>query len=149
MLKECRSEFRCRVGCCRQKHTLLHKEPLVNLNGNSNNRKQSRPQNNIPCDGNVNSFPKSSLLGSFLQVLQVYVPDKNDERFKSHALLDSGSDSTLISKTFTDKLNLLEKQHHLNLSNVLNKKAPSFRNLSIFQFVPIFLEKRFQYKTFG
>ena len=40
MLKECQSEFRC-VDGCRQKHPiLLHKEPLDNQNGNSDNRKQ-------------------------------------------------------------------------------------------------------------
>ena len=72
MLKECQSEFRCRVDGCRQKHhTLLHKEPLDNQNGNSDNRKQSPPQNNIPTDGNVNSFSKSNLRGPFLQVLPV------------------------------------------------------------------------------
>ena len=72
MLKECQSEFRCRVDGCRQKHhTLLHKEPLDNQNGNSDNRKQSPPQNNTPTDGNVNSFSKSNLRGPFLQVLPV------------------------------------------------------------------------------
>ena len=35
MLKECQSELRCRVDGCKQKHhTLLHKEPLGNQNGN-------------------------------------------------------------------------------------------------------------------
>ena len=72
MLKECQLEFRCCVDGCRQKHhTLLHKEPLDNQNGNSDNRKQSPPQNNIPTDGNVNSFSKSNLRGPFLQVLPV------------------------------------------------------------------------------
>ena len=71
MLKECQ-EFRCRIDGCRQKHhTLLHKEPLDNQNGNSDNRKQSPPQNNIPTNGNVNSFSKSNLRGPFLQVLQI------------------------------------------------------------------------------
>ena len=124
MLKECQSEFRCRVDGCRQKHhTLLHKEPLDNQNGNSDNRKQSPPQNNIPTDGNVNSFSKSNLCRPFLQVLRVYVTDINGKRLKFNALLDSGSDSTLISKTLADKLKLLGKQHRLNLCNVLNHKS--------------------------
>ena len=106
-----------------KRRTLLHKEPLDNQNGNSDNRKQSPPQYNIPTDGNVNSFSKSILRGPFLQVLPVYVTDKNGKRFKVHALLDSGSYSTLISKTLADKLNLLGKQHHLNLSTVLNHKS--------------------------
>ena len=122
MLKECQSEFRCRVDGCRQKHhTLLHKEPLDNQNGNSDNRKQSPPQNNIPTDGNVNSFSKSNLRGPFLQVLPVYVTDINGKRFKANALLDFGSDSTLISKTLADKLKLLGNRR--NLCNVLNHKS--------------------------
>ena len=109
MLKECQSVFRCHADDCRQKHhTLLHEEPL---------------QNNLSTDGNVNSFSKSNLRGPFLQVLAVYVTDKNVRRFKVNALLDSGSDSTLISKTLVDKLNLPGKQHHLNLPYVLNHKS--------------------------
>ena len=119
MLKECQSEFRCCVDNCRQKHhTLLHKEPLDNQNGNSDDRKQSLSQNNIRTD----SFSKSNLQGLFLQVLPVYVTNKNGKQYKINALLDSGSDSTLISKTLADKLNL-GKQHHLNLCNVLNHKS--------------------------
>ena len=41
MLKECQSEFRCRVDGCRQKHnTLLHTQPLDNQDYNSDKRKQ-------------------------------------------------------------------------------------------------------------
>ena len=124
MLKECQSEFKCRDDGCRQKHhTLLHKEPLDNQSNNSDNRKQSPPQNDIPTDGNVNSFSKSNLRGPFLQVLPVFVTDINGKRFKVNALLDSGSDSTLISKTLADKLKVLGKQHRLNLCNVLNHKS--------------------------
>ena len=41
--------------------TLLHKELLDDQNSNLNNRKQSFPQNQVPTDGNVNSFSKSPL----------------------------------------------------------------------------------------
>ena len=82
MLRECQLEFRCRLDGCRQKHhTLTHKEPLDDQNGNSDNRKQSPTQNNIPTDGNVNSFSKSNLRGPFLHVLPVHVTDKNREKF--------------------------------------------------------------------
>ena len=124
MLKECQSVFRCSVGGCRQNyHILLHKELLDNQNSNSENRKQLPPQNNIPTKGNVNSFSKSTPWGPFLQVLPVYVTDTNGKGFKVNALLDSGSDSMLISWILVNKLNLLGKQHHLNLSNVLNHKS--------------------------
>ena len=77
MLKECRLEFRCRADDCRQKHhTLLHKEPLHNQKGISNNRKQSPSKNKIPNDGNVNLFSESNPGGPLQQVLQVYVTKK-------------------------------------------------------------------------
>ena len=67
MLEECQLEFRCCVNGCRQKHrTLLHKERLDNQDGNSDNRKQSLPQNNIPTNVNVDLFSKPSLQGPFL-----------------------------------------------------------------------------------
>ena len=75
---------------------------LNNQNGNSDNRKQSPPQNNIPTDGNVNLFSKSNLRGPLLQVLPVYVTDKNGKRFKVNVLLDSRSDSTLTSKAIPE-----------------------------------------------
>ena len=122
MLKECQSEFRCRVdGCRRKHHTVLHKEPLDNQNSNSDNRKQSPPQNNIVTDDNVNSFSKLNLGGAFLQILAVYITVINGKKFNVNVLLEPGSDST-ISKTLADKLKLLGKQHHLNLCNVLNHK---------------------------
>ena len=37
-----------------------------------------------------------------------------------------------MSKAFVDKLNLLEKQHHLNLSNVLNHKSTIISKLVSF-----------------
>ena len=46
-----------------------------------------------------------------------------EKKFKVNALLDSGSDSTVISKALVNKLNLLAKQHQLNLSSELNHKS--------------------------
>ena len=87
--------------------TLLHKELSDDQNSNSNNRKQSFPQNHVPTYGNVNSFSKSPLWGSFVQVLHAYCTGK--KTFKNNALLDSGSDSTLASKTLADNQIILEK----------------------------------------
>ena len=58
-----------------------------------------------------------------------------EKRFNVIPLLDSASDSKLISKTLSYKLNILGKQHHLDLSNVLNHKSTlisklQFLNLS-------------------
>ena len=111
MLKECHSWFRCCVDGCGQKHhTLLHNEPLDNQNGNSDNRKLTQSK-------------LKSLRGSFPQVFPVYVTDENGKEFKVNALLVSRSDLTLIGRTLANKLNLLGKQHHLNLSNILNHKS--------------------------
>ena len=55
-----------------------------------------------------------------------------EKRFNVIPLLDSASDSKLISKTLSDKLNILGKQHHLDLSNVLNHKSTLISKLQFF-----------------
>ena len=76
-LKEYQSEFRCRVDGCRQKHhTLLHKEPLDNQNDNSD----------------------YSLQVYIYKFYQLTLEIKMEKRLKTNALLDSRSDTTLISK---------------------------------------------------
>ena len=71
-------------------------------------------------NANLNSISKASIRGPFLQVLVIYVLNKSGKRIKVNALLDSGSDSTLISEELANSLDLKGKEYQLNLSNVLN-----------------------------
>ena len=133
MLRECQLGVRCRVDGRRQKHhTLLIKERLDNQNGNSDNRKQSAPQNNIPTNGNENSFSNSNLRGPFLQVLPVLVRDLNAKKFMVNVVLDSRSDSTSTRKTLADKLQLVGKQNHLNFCYCIKlQKHPYFETFQL------------------
>ena len=69
--------------------------------------------------------------------------------FKVNALLNSGSDSVLISKIFADELKLLGKQHRLNLCNVLNHKSTVISKLDNFSICSDIHPEKVQYKTLG
>ena len=98
VLKECQSNFFCRIESCKKKHhTLLHEETQVNINVSS---------------------AKHNLSVTYLQVLQIYVSN-GDVLMKVNALLDSGSDSSLVIKALSDKLKLEGKSQTLTLSNAV------------------------------
>ena len=82
VLKNCKSDFSYRIdGCSKKHHMLLHNESWVNINVSSN-------------------ISRTNV--TYLQVLPIYV--SNDTRsVKVNALLNSGSDSTLVTKILADK----------------------------------------------
>ena len=53
-----------------------------------------------------------------MQVLPINVL-KRGKNFCGNALLDSGSDSTIISKTLVDKLNICGEERPLTITNVM------------------------------
>ena len=114
MLKDCKSNFFCRTeGCKKRHHTLLHEETQANINVSS---------------------AKHNLSITYLQVLQIYVSNGNVS-MKVNALLDSGSDSTLVTKALADKLKFESKSRILTLSNAVclsTKTISKLVNLHIF-----------------
>ena len=85
VLKNCKSDFSCRIdGCSKKDHTLLHDESRVNINVSSN---------------------VSNAKVTYVQVLPIYASN-GARSVKVNALLDSGSDSTLITKVLAGKLKL-------------------------------------------
>ena len=56
-----------------------------------------------------------------MQVLSINVSN-GDKTFRANTLLDSSSNSTLISKTLADKLNLCGQKPSLTITNVMLKK---------------------------
>ena len=116
VVKDCKSTYTCKIeGCNKKHHTMLHHstKPIVNVNSYKSTK----------------DFNKT-----YLQVLPVIV--SNGESFiETNALLDTGSDSTLIRQDIADILNLPGMKHSLELSNVMsiskkiNSKLVSF-NLS-------------------
>ena len=98
---ECQSTHTCKVdGCGKKHHTLLHID------------KSSQKQSNTHYSSNQNHK-------TYLQVLPVIV--SNGENFiTTNALLDTGSDSTLIRQDVADKLRLSGMDQSLELSNVMS-----------------------------
>ena len=91
VLEDCKSQHRCKVsGCNQQHHTLLHRE------------KTPEASTNKLVTSKVNQT-------TYLQVLPViFFHGKNS--VNAVAFLDSGSNSTLISKSLVDKLQLSGKE---------------------------------------
>ena len=112
VLKNCKSDFSCRIdGSSKKHHTLLHDEPRVNINVSSN---------------------ISNTKVTYLQVLPIYVSNGTGS-IKVNALLDSGSDSTLVTKTLADKLKLTGKDQPLTLSNAVCTSTRTMSKLVNFQ----------------
>ena len=98
-------------GCSKKHHTLPHDESRVNINVSSN---------------------ISNTKVAYLQVLPIYVLN-GTRSIKVNALLDSGSDSTLVTKTLADKLKLTEKDQPLTLSNAVCTSTRTMSKLVNFQ----------------
>ena len=98
-------------GCSKKHHTLPHDESRVNINVSSN---------------------ISNTKVAYLQVLPIYVLNST-RSIKVNALLDSGSDSTLVTKTLADKLKLTEKDQPLTLSNAVCTSTRTMSKLVNFQ----------------
>ena len=112
VLKNCKSDFSCRIdGCSKKHHTLLHDESRVNINVSSN---------------------VSNAKVTYLQVLLIYVSN-GTRSVKVNALLDSGSDSTLVTKVLADKLKLTGEDQPLTLSNAVCTSTRRMSKLVNFQ----------------
>ena len=112
VLKNCKSDFSCRIdGCSKKHHTLLHDESRVNINVSST---------------------VSNAKVTYLQVLLIYVSN-GTRSVKVNALLDSRSDSTLVTKVLADKLKLTGEDQPLTLSNAVCRSTRTMSKLVKFQ----------------
>ena len=101
VFKDCESQHRCKVcGCNQQHHTLLHREKTPEANTNK------------LAISEVNQT-------AYLQLFPVIASHRTNS-VSAVAFLDSGPDSTLISKSLAHKLQLSGKEHNLVLSNVMS-----------------------------
>ena len=88
-LNDCKSDFRCREDNCNRKHhTLLHQELKAG----------DLTINNCNKDRDIDNT-------TYLQIIPVTIHN-NTNSVKQWALLDTGSDATLISEEIADKLKL-------------------------------------------
>ena len=105
MLKDCICSIKCRVdGCSKKHHTVLHLESPHQATINSTNKQD---------------FTKPDKLRTFLQVIPVIVIHSANKTV-INAMLDSGSDSTLITSDLAKILKLKEKQLKINITNAIS-----------------------------
>ena len=98
-LKQCKSKYRCKIDKCGKHHlSLLHEREPPDKKHPQENKGQTLPVF-------VNSHHKSNC---YLQVIPVILSNRSF-KVKINALLDIGSDSTLVSQDIADKLGLKGK----------------------------------------
>ena len=121
IVKECKSKFSCSKDSCKKRHhTLIHEEI-------DNQNEESISNNHV-------TYQKPSKEKTFLQVISVFASNAGETCVQTAALLDSGSDATLISESLANKLQLSEITKDIALSNVLsmtNKFPSKLVNFSI------------------
>ena len=114
MIDKCQSKFTCREeGCGKRHHTLLHR-PRRKLTPNDEGVKET--------EKNVHTQFSSTNKISLLKIIPVILKGDNTE-IKTNALLDTGSDVSLISTKIASKLNLKGEPLNLNISSVLTKSS--------------------------
>ena len=120
IVKECKSKFSCSKDSCKKRHhTLIHEEI-------DNQKEESISNNHV-------TYQKTSKEKTFLQVISVFASN-GETCVQTTALLDSGSDATLISESLANKLQLSGITKDIALTNVLsmtNKFPSKLVNFSI------------------
>ena len=142
MISQCRSKHICKVsGCNKRHHTLLHRESstkisvtLIKIDGNTQTLNTgnappntgSLPPNtaNSGTPGtsanNQKSFKNTDNVSTLLQNVPVVIKNGN-KLVKANALLNSGSDVTLINKDLASKLNLTGDSKVLNICHAISE----------------------------
>ena len=103
-MKNCESEVQCCVSNCNKRyHTLFYEDIPLKTDGVQHK-----------------SFNKSSTNKTFLQIVLVTISNRN--RFiHTNALLDTGSDATLLNREIPAKLDLKESTIRLTVTNTFSK----------------------------
>ena len=119
-VKDCASTTKFRIDSCYKKHhTLLHDPPFKPVN-------LSNPVNPItnPFEENIQNHVLSSAFtnSAFLQIIPVILKS-GETCIRTNALLDTGSDATLVRSDIANYLKLDGVTQNLKIANaVLNQK---------------------------
>ena len=116
MLLKCQSSFRCKQ-CQQLHHSLLHKTTEdkegagVNLQRNSDPKEQASvnataTEPTAPIETTSHTYSMTSQTKVALQVVPVKIMNNDGHSVTTHALLDTGSEETFLSKTISDRLGL-------------------------------------------
>ena len=119
-IKGCASTTKCRINSCNKKHdTLLHDPSFKPVNLSNPVNPITKPseesiQNNVLSSAFTNS--------AFLQIIPVILKS-GETCIRTNALLDTGSDATLVRSDIANYLKLDGVTQNLKIANaVLNKK---------------------------
>ena len=110
MINTCKFKRHCQVDNCQKRHhTLLHSEEML------------VPNSPDQIDSNINNiFERKTLSQTYLQIVLVTLTNsRRDMEVHTNALLDTGSDTTLIRKDIADKLKLNGIRRTMNMSNAV------------------------------
>ena len=110
MINTCKSKRHCQVDNCQKiQHTLLHSERMP------------VPNSTDQIDSNINNIIEREILSqTYLQIVPVTLTNsRRDIEVHTNALLDTGSDTTLIRKDIADKLKLNGIRRTMNISNAV------------------------------
>ena len=111
-LNGCNSKYTCfKDNCSLRHHTLLHKESQV-----------------VKADSEVSEEKKLTLTHTkvndsyvYLQVVPVQVKSKHGTNKATYALIDGGSQATLIREDFAKELGMVGEPTNINLSTIKDK----------------------------
>ena len=141
IVKDCKSSFICHKKNCKfnqnynKKHTLLDEPPNVNVNNNLINdlctkneylqrevlhleNIENLSKTELSCH-KINKNPHQNNTTTYLQVLPITF-SYGDKEISVNALLYSGSDSTIISKSLADYVNLSRQEREIQVSNAVS-----------------------------
>ena len=111
-IKNCTSKNTCfRHGCKEKHHTTLH-DYFLEKRTSGENKNDNR--NNEIFHALTGTSPRSI----YLQIVPVKVHGKGNETFDTYALLDSGSQSTLIRDDVAKRLGLKGKRKFIRIATV-------------------------------
>ena len=112
-VKDCESKYRCRIEYCNKRH---HSLTCTGNKIKSNQVESEEIANNSIPSNKVYDGDKHNN-STYMQILPINLSN-GDKTFRANALLDLGSDSTLISKTLPDKLNICGAERSLTKTRV-------------------------------
>ena len=119
-IANCKSNKHCKTeNCGKRHHTLLHKDTIID----------NQTEKNV-----ITNRLKEDCM-TLLQIVPVSVFN-GDQFVHTNAILDSGSDTTLIRSDIAQRLNLNGEERTLNISNVLADKRRIISKRVSFQISP-------------
>ena len=116
---DCQSKYSCRAdGCSKRHHTLLHAQPKQSQPPLTPSEAEGTVNSHIKNEANVNKTQSTETV-TLIQIVPVILRNGNKTVY-TNALLDSGSDTTLLRRDTAQGLDLIGTKMQLNISNALS-----------------------------